>query len=129
LDCNEVWTNPHLPSRERRSQQALRLEVSVLESFEETLAQLEHRFGEDSTLAAIMRNASACHFLVYTAAGEAEAHDRCHAVREALRLPSMGCSVAQEPAWQSALALDDVTLPATMSPWIADGIEARSGER
>lgn len=129
LDLSELWVNPRLPAPERRWRQPFRVEVSVLEEFACTLEQLERLFGDDSTLAAIMRNVSACHFLIYTGAGEAESLERCRAVRERLRLSSMGHAMALEPGWHSVLALDDATLPATMSPWIADRADAWDGSR
>jgi hypothetical protein len=116
VERNEVWTNPELPPGEARARRPLRVEISVVEHYQQTLNQIEIAFFGDSMLAAIMRRYDTCRFLVYSAASDTVAYERCRDIRDALRLTSMGCSVGLDPGWSSLDDLSDDTLPATEQP-------------
>jgi hypothetical protein len=126
---NAVWINPHLPSNQEQARQPLRLEVSVLESFQQAYDQLERFFSRDSVLAAVVRRHDTCRFLIYSAISDVAAYDRCRDVRNALRITTFGYSIATEPTWASLAAFDDDTLPATGTPWLDGETAGPSDDR
>lgn len=128
IECNEVWINPHLPSPERQSLQPLRVEISVLECFPRAFDQIKRFFATDSVLAAIVRRYDTCHFLIYTSIADVSAYDRCRDVRDALGVTSFGYSIATDATWASLVGLDDDTLPASGTPWVALGAAGGTDE-
>ena len=111
-----LWLPTATPPPSERARFGLRVEIlcwldDVL-ALNAALGLLHDHFRRDSVLAAVRRHDNATRFVLQTAAREALAHQRCDAVRAALRPTAFGLRVALEPDWSSVTELVDGTGPA-----------------